>query len=96
VRDLYRFDVCRSGDSIVVEVEGNAFLPHQVRRMVGSLVEVGRGKLSVDDFARLLDGSPASAGPVAPAQGLSLMRVLYPVDPFEAGEAGATLRRQEG
>jgi tRNA pseudouridine38-40 synthase len=95
VRDLYRLDVCRTGDSIIVEVEGNAFLPHQVRRMTGALVEVGRGKIGVDEYRRLLDGEPASAGPVAPSQGLSLMRVLYPVDPFDADDAGATLRRQE-
>jgi tRNA pseudouridine38-40 synthase len=95
VRDLYRFDVCRSGDSIFLDVEGNAFLPHQVRRMTGALVEVGRGKLGVDDYAELLAGSPASAGPVAPSQGLSLMRVLYPVDPFDAYDAGPTSGRQD-
>jgi tRNA pseudouridine38-40 synthase len=94
VRDLYRFDVCRSGDSIVVEVEGNAFLPHQVRRMTGALVEVGRGKIGAAEYGRLLDGEPASAGPVAPSQGLSLMRVLYPVDPFD-GYTAPALGRQE-
>jgi tRNA pseudouridine38-40 synthase len=82
VRDLWRFDVVRSGSRLILDVEGNAFLPHQVRRMTGALVEVGRGKLGVGEYGRLLEGPPASAGPVAPPQGLCLMRVEYPVSPF--------------
>jgi tRNA pseudouridine38-40 synthase len=85
VRDLWRFEVRRSGSRLVLDVEGNAFLPHQVRRMTGALVEVGRGKLGVEEYRRLLDEPPASAGPVAPPQGLYLMRVDYPVNPFRAG-----------
>jgi tRNA pseudouridine38-40 synthase len=95
VRNLSRFDVCRSSDSIFVDVEGNAFLPHQVRRMTGALVEVGRGKLSVEDYKDLLAGDPATAGPVAPPHGLSLMSVKYPVDPFSGHDASPALGRQE-
>lgn len=77
VRDLSCFEVRRQGGAVVLDIVANAFLPHQVRRMAGALVEVGRGKLSADAYVRLLDGVPASAGPVAPAQGLYLMRVDY-------------------
>ena len=95
VRNLSRFDVRRSGDSILIDVEGNAFLQHQVRRMTGALVEVGRGKLGVEAYTAFLTGEPASAGPVAPPQGLSLLSVIYPVDPFDALDDATTLVRQE-
>lgn len=62
---------------IEVQMEAQAFLPHQVRRMVGALAEVGAGRLTVQAFARLLDGAPSSAGPSAPPQGLTLVAVRY-------------------
>ena len=77
VREIVRFEVRREGTSILIDVEANAFLPHQVRRMTGALVEVGRGKLGVEAYAKLLDGPAASAGPAAPAHGLYLMAVSY-------------------
>jgi tRNA U38,U39,U40 pseudouridine synthase TruA len=54
--------------------------------MTGALVEVGKGRLTTQEFASMLDGPPASAGPVAPPQGLCLVRVSYPIDPFSTGE----------
>lgn len=85
VRHLYRLDVRRRGEDVVVDAAASSFLPHQVRRFVGALVEVGRGKLSVADFERLLQGPPASSGPVAPAHGLCLMRVDYEPPLFGEG-----------
>lgn len=87
VRHLYRLDVCRQGDEIIIDAEANAFLPHQVRRFAGALVEVGRGRMTVEEFAALLSGPPSSAGPVAPAHGLCLMRVDYKAPLFEEGLA---------
>ena len=60
-------------------------LPHQVRRFAGALVEVGRGRISIDGFEKLLERPPASAGPVAPAHGLCLMRVDYDTPLFGDG-----------
>jgi len=60
-----------------IEVCGTAFMLNMVRILAGTLVEVGRGKLSVDDVAALLrgEGSRADAGMTAPAHGLTLLRV---------------------
>jgi tRNA pseudouridine38-40 synthase len=77
VRQLTCFEVRRRGQTLVCEVEANAFLPHQVRRMVGALVEVGKGKLAAEAYPLLLEGPPASAGPAAPAHGLYLVEVTY-------------------
>jgi len=79
VRCLRRADVQEQPPLLFVELEANAFLRQQVRRTVGALVQVGIGRLSVPAFRDLLRGAePASAGPVAPAHGLCLVRVTYP------------------
>jgi tRNA pseudouridine38-40 synthase len=78
VRRLTRVEASRSGSAVRLDVEGNAFLTRQVRRTTGALVEVGRGRLSVDGFAALVrEAAPGSAGPTAPARGLCLMKVRY-------------------
>lgn len=82
VRHLYAFDIRRRGGDVICEVAANAFLPHQVRRMVGALVEVGKQRLSFSEYMSLLDGPPSSAGPAAPAHGLYLMSVEYDQDVF--------------
>ena len=79
VRTVHRFDVRRSGRLVSFEAEADAFLPHQVRRTVGALVEVGLGRQMPQWFEELLwAAKPATAGPAAPPQGLCLMRVTYP------------------
>jgi len=66
------------GETLVFRVIGDGFLRGMVRSLVGTLLEVGRGRRSVDDFAALLEGAPRSAaGPTAPAHGLTLERVFY-------------------
>jgi tRNA pseudouridine38-40 synthase len=88
VRTLYRCEVERCESLVTVDMQADAFLPHQVRRTVGALVEVGRGRLSVEEFEALAQAAtPASAGPTAPAHGLCLMRVCYPdLDLFDTSE----------
>ena len=77
VRELYGFEVGREADLVTFDVVANAFLPHQVRRMTGAVLEVGKGRRRVEEFESLLGGPPASAGPTAPARGLYLMEVEY-------------------
>jgi tRNA pseudouridine38-40 synthase len=63
---------------LIYEVCGNGFLHHMVRNMVGTLIEVGRGKLEPGDILRILRARDrTAAGPTAPAQGLCLVRVEY-------------------
>lgn len=63
----------------VFEIEANRFLRHMVRIIVGTLVEIGRGRRPPEDIASLLArGDRARAGPTAPAQGLCLVCVSYP------------------
>jgi tRNA pseudouridine38-40 synthase len=83
IRTLDRLDVTRDGDLITITVEARSFLHHQVRNFVGTLRLVGDGKWPIDRIAAVLAARDRSAaGPTAPAEGLCLMRVRYPVDPF--------------
>ncbi len=89
VRELQCFEVRRRGENVICDVVANAFLPHQVRRMIGALVEVGKGNLGVEAYSALLEGPPASAGPAAPSQGLYLVEVTYPEAIFAVQKAKA-------
>lgn len=67
-----------AGEIFTYTVRGNGFLHHMVRNFVGTLVEIGRGRLPAAEMARILDGrNRALAGPTAAARGLCLMQVLY-------------------
>jgi tRNA pseudouridine38-40 synthase len=66
-------------DEIVFDFAANAFLTGMARRLVGTLALVGAGRLSVEEFAQILDARDKSrAGPAAPPQGLCLTGVEYP------------------
>lgn len=63
---------------LTYEVQGSGFLHHMVRNIVGTLVEVGRGRLAPEDVLRILQARDRTlAGPTAPARGLCLVRVDY-------------------
>jgi tRNA pseudouridine38-40 synthase len=79
VKTLDRLDVSREGEMIVVRASARSFLHSQVRSMVGSLKLVGEGKWSPRDFREVLDSRDRSrCGPLAPPEGLYLVRVDYP------------------
>ena len=73
VRRVDRIELRRAGPLLLVEVEANAFLPHMVRTIVGTLVWVGRGRLAVSAVEQLLTSRDRrEAGPSAPGHGLFL------------------------
>jgi tRNA pseudouridine38-40 synthase len=78
VKTLDQLDVARDGDAIRIMTSARSFLHSQVRSMVGSLVWVGEGRWSAEDLAAALAARDRSAcGPVAPPEGLYLVRVEY-------------------
>lgn len=78
VKTLDRCDVTREGESLEIWCEAQSFLHRQVRSIVGTLVEVGDAKMSADDVAAALAAADRTrCGPVAPPDGLYLMRVDY-------------------
>lgn len=68
----------RSNKVLSVDIEGRSFLCHMVRIIAGTLLEVGMGKMSLEDFRKILEAKDrALAGKTLPARGLFLMKVCY-------------------
>lgn len=83
VRTLDRLAVSRQGDVIEIVTEARSFLHHQVRNFVGTLKLVGEGRWAPERVTSALEARDRSAaGPTAPPDGLTLIRVGYPDDPF--------------
>ena len=79
VRNISEITMESDGERIEIDVEGNAFLPHQVRRMVGALVDVGLGKMTTQQVSGLLNGDEKERHARSmPPQGLCLVAVRYP------------------
>ena len=69
---------CEAGAPLVYRVRGSGFLHHMVRNLVGTMLDVGRGRLSAGAIPGILAArSRAAAGPTAPARGLFLHSVEY-------------------
>ncbi|HYK88094.1 MAG TPA: tRNA pseudouridine(38-40) synthase TruA [Acidobacteriota bacterium] len=78
VRRVFRCELKIRGRRLTLTVEGNGFLHHMVRNMTGTLLEVGRGRLSLTEFQELFEKRDRSlAGFTAPAHGLILLNVRY-------------------
>ncbi|MBR5535352.1 MAG: tRNA pseudouridine(38-40) synthase TruA [Clostridia bacterium] len=78
VRNLKRVEVEKDGNLITITATANGFLYNMVRIIVGTLVYVGNGKLTVDEVARILEEKDRTLGGVtAPPQGLRLEEVVY-------------------
>ena len=78
IRTVYSIDIEKKGDIIEFTIEGSSFLHNMVRIIVGTLIYVGRGRISKDEVAKILtDGSREKAGITAQAQGLFLEKVFY-------------------
>jgi tRNA pseudouridine38-40 synthase len=76
VRQVYRAHVERAAERVFIELEANAFLYRMVRRIVGTLILVGKGALSIAEFREVLE-KKRRAGESVPPQGLCLIAVNY-------------------
>lgn len=66
------------GNFIKIRIEANGFLRHMVRNIVGTLIEIGRGRIPGDRMKEILESRDRRlAGPTAPPNGLSLERIVY-------------------
>jgi tRNA pseudouridine38-40 synthase len=78
IRTVLRCDVVQEKDWFYVDVEANGFLYNMVRNIVGTLVEVGRGRWQPEAVDKILEAKKrTAAGPIAPAYGLCLMWIKY-------------------
>jgi tRNA pseudouridine38-40 synthase len=86
-RVIYSSHMCKSGESVATDcdeewhyvVRGKSFLRYMVRNIVGTLIEIGRGKLKPSAIPRLFEQRDRSlSGPTMPPQGLCLMGIEYP------------------
>jgi len=82
IRTLARLDVAEEGSLIVVTAVGDGFLRGMVRRLVGTLRDAGRGRISPREVLE-------RPGPTAEGRGLTLERVLYPPESLPGGDGAA-------
>ncbi len=89
VRTIYRVQPVWRRSGLDLHVFGEGFLRYQVRRMVGALLDVGRGRLTIKDIEDLLE-SPTPGAPLytTPARGLTLERVYYRASPSLTMDTG--------
>ncbi len=79
-RDIFSAELARTadGEELVFTVSGRSFLRYMVRKMVGTLLDIGRGKLAPADIERLFELKDRSkSGPTVPAQGLVMVEVQH-------------------
>jgi len=78
VRTIRRLEVTKTDNYIHIDIEADGFLYNMVRNIVGTLIEVGRGRFDKGYFKKLLlSGDRRLAGPTAPSRGLYLLKVDY-------------------
>ncbi|MBN1778148.1 MAG: tRNA pseudouridine(38-40) synthase TruA [Clostridiales bacterium] len=89
VRTITHIELTREDERLTLLVQGNAFLYNMVRIIAGTLLEIGKGKLTVHCFRKAIDtGDRLCLGPTAPACGLELTQVFYP-------HSASTLKEKE-
>ena len=78
VREIYKVEIKEENERIILEFTGNGFLYNMVRIMVGTLMDVGLGKIKPESIKDIIDSKERTkAGKTAPAQGLYLVEVYY-------------------
>ncbi len=78
IREIYKIDISKKQDFITLDFDGNGFLKYMVRNIVGTLIQVGRNKLSAKEVKTILESRDRkNAGPTARPYGLCLVEVFY-------------------
>jgi len=78
IRTVYNAEIAENGDEITFTITADGFLYNMVRIIAGTLVQIGKGKIALEDIALLLQGDTvAKRGDTAPPQGLYLASVRY-------------------
>ncbi len=78
VRNVFRSEIRKKGEEIIYTVEATGFLKYMVRTLVGTLLEIGKGKLEPKDIDKLFKQKKRSlSAPTAPSKGLCLVKVKY-------------------
>lgn len=78
IRTIYDIQIYQQDDLISVDICGNGFLYNMVRIIIGTLLKVNEGKLTVDDITRIIESKDRNlAGPTAPPQGLTMLKIIY-------------------
>lgn len=78
VRTIKDISIEKEGDIVEFVIEGNSFLRYMVRIIVGTLLQIGTGKIQIEDISNIVDGRKRKyAGITAPAHGLYLEKVFY-------------------
>ena len=71
-------EIYQKGEKIFIELTGNGFLYNMVRIIVGTLVDVGMGKIKPEDIPQIInEGKRENAGKTLPPNGLYLLNVMY-------------------
>lgn len=77
--DITRAEWIRENDRLVFYITANRFLRNMVRAIVGTLIDIGKGKMNIEEFKAVLDSKDRrNAGPSVPAKGLYLTNIQYP------------------
>ncbi len=77
-REITSFTLKKKGEELVFEIKGKSFLRYMVRNIVGTLIDVGRGKIAVSQIPEIFAAKDRRmAGQSAPARGLTLVEVIY-------------------
>jgi len=78
IREISKFKMKVKGEEIILTIRGRSFLRYMVRNIVGTIIDVGRGKIEVTDLPAIFAAKDRrKAGQTAPARGLTLARVFY-------------------
>ena len=78
---IYKSEWRENGEGLTYSIEGNRFLRGMVRQLTASLLKIGRGKLTLEEFGSFFSGDE-KCGISVPARGLFLVSVNYPENYF--------------